>query len=73
MFNVRRYEPYRTDREGRHKGGILILLKNNIAADEIRVDTARPPGSDNTQSDVIGVSLPINGTEIEILGLQRKQ
>ena len=38
-FQMRGYETFRVDREGRHKGGVLILVRNSIAAQEIKIDT----------------------------------
>ena len=39
-FSVRGYETIRFDREGRHKGGVLILVRNFIAAQELKTDSA---------------------------------
>ena len=60
MFSIRGYQPaFRVDREGRHKGGIMILVKNNIPAREVKVDTADPPGSDNRQAEIHGVVVSV--------------
>ena len=53
MFSIRGYQPaFRVDREGRHKGDVLILVKNSTLARELKVDTARPPGSENRQAEI---------------------
>ena len=38
-ISIRGYQTFRLDREGRHKGGVLILVRNNIAASVFKVDT----------------------------------
>ena len=38
-FTIRGYQTFRMDREGRHKGGIMILVRNSIAASDNKVDT----------------------------------
>ena len=38
-FSIRGYQTFRLDRKGRHKGGVLILVRNNIAASDFKVDT----------------------------------
>ena len=35
-FKIRGYQLYRNDRQGRHKGGVLTLVRNNIHAIEIK-------------------------------------
>lgn len=56
-FSVRGYEQYRMDRDG-HKGGLLMLVKNNIAATE----TERR----NDSSEHLTVKLLINKETIHI-------
>ena len=38
-FQVRGYETKRFDREGRHKGGVLFLVRNSIAALDVKIST----------------------------------
>ena len=61
-FTVRGYQTFRMDREGRHKGGVLILVKNNIPASEILVDT-------NQQAKVHGINAIVNNSKITIYNL----
>ena len=35
-FKIRGYQVFRNDRQGRHKGGVLTLVRNNIQAIEIK-------------------------------------
>ena len=74
MFSIRGYQPaFRVDREGRHKGGVLILVKNSIPARELKVDTARPPGSDNRQAEIHGVVATVGETDLNIYNLRNNQ
>ena len=50
------------DREGRHKGGVLILVRNNIAASDFKVDT-------NQQAEIHGVKITVDNSAINILNL----
>ena len=61
-FTVRGYQTFRMDREGRHKGGVLILVKNNIPATEILVNT-------NQQAEVHGINAIVNNSKITIFNL----
>ena len=54
-FSIRGYQCFRLDREARHKGGVLTLIKNNIAATEIKIDTAQ-------EAEIIGCKIIWNGT-----------
>ena len=36
-FSIRGYQTLRMDREGRHKGGVLILVKNDIPAKDFKL------------------------------------
>ena len=38
-FTIRGYQTLKMNREGRHKGGVLILVENSIAAKDLQVDT----------------------------------
>ena len=57
------------DTEGRHKGGVLILVKNSIPARELKVDTARPPGSENRQAEIHSVVAKVGETDLNIYNL----
>ncbi|PVD22167.1 hypothetical protein C0Q70_17972 [Pomacea canaliculata] len=50
------------DREGRHKGGVLILVKNNIPARDFQVDT-------NQQAEINGVKITVDSTVLTIFNL----
>ena len=51
-FQVRGYELFRLDREG-HKGGVLILVRNTLNAEQLRVET-------NQQAEIIGTDIILN-------------
>ena len=59
---IRGYQTFRMDREGRHKGGVLILVGNNIAASDFKVDT-------NQQAEIHGVKITVDNSAISILNL----
>ena len=40
-FLIRGYQCFRMDRENRHKGGVVTLVKNSITASEIKIDTGQ--------------------------------
>ena len=61
-FTVRGYQTFRLDREGRHKGGVMILIRNSIAASDFKVDT-------NHQAEILGVKFSVNNAPINILNL----
>ena len=58
-FLIRGYQSLRLDREARHKGGVLTLIKKNIAAAEIKIDTTQ-------EAEIIGCKLIWNGTTYTI-------
>ena len=65
-LSVRGYTSFRMDREG-HKGGVLILVKNNIAVlEEYKVDT-------NQQSEINGVKIRIEEKEMKIYNIYSPQ
>ena len=64
-FGIRGYQTFRMDRKG-HKGGVIILVKNDIPAKEIQVKTERPEGSDNVQAEIHGVNITLNQTNIKV-------
>ncbi|PVD27236.1 hypothetical protein C0Q70_12391 [Pomacea canaliculata] len=61
-FTIRGYQTFRMDREGRHKGGVLILVKNNIPARDFQVDT-------NQQAEINGVKITVDSTVLTIFNL----
>ena len=62
MPSIRGYTPFRMDREG-HKGGVLILVKNNIVVTEdFKIAT-------NKQAEIHGVKIKINDREICIFNI----
>lgn len=61
-FTIRGYQTFRLDREGRHKGGVLMLIKNNIPAQEIKLDT-------NQQAEVQGVNITMDSSVLTIYNL----
>ena len=61
-FSIRGYQTFRLDREWRHKGGVLILAGNNIAASDLKVDT-------NQQAKIHGVNSIVDNSAISILNL----
>ena len=56
-FTIRGYQSFRKDRKERHKGGIITLIKNNIAANEIETEDTL---------EIQGIKLKKNHTEITI-------
>ena len=40
-FSIRGYQTFRMDREGRQKGGVLILVKNDIPAKDFKINTGQ--------------------------------
>ena len=61
-FIVRGYQTFRMDRVGRHKGGVLTLVRNSIPATEIDVNT-------DQQAEIHGVKITIENTVITIYNL----
>ena len=61
-FSIRGYQTFRLDREGRHKGGVLILVRNSIAASDFKVDT-------NQQAEIHGVKITVDNSAISTLNL----
>ena len=61
-FSIRGYKTFRLDREGRHKGGVLILVRNNIAASDFKVNT-------NQQAEIHGVKITVDNSTINVLNL----
>ena len=61
-FNIRAYQVFRHDREGRAKGGVAILVKNTIPAHEFTVST-------NNQAEIHGVSVIINEKQYKIFNI----
>ena len=61
-FSIRGYQTFRMDREGRHKGGVLILVKNDIPAKDFKIDTGQ-------QSEIHGTHITVGNTNVTILNL----
>ena len=61
-FSTRGYQTFRLDREWRHKGDVLILVQNNIAASNFNVDT-------NQQAEIHGVNITVDNSATSILNL----
>ena len=61
-FTMRGYQAFRMDRQERHKGGVIILVKNNIPAKEISVDTGG-------QAEITGVDVTVNKRQIRVYNL----
>ena len=61
-FNIRGYQTFRMDREGRHKGGVLILVKNSIVAKEFELDTRQ-------QAEIHGVEIILDNKKITLFNL----
>ena len=50
------------DREGRQKGGVLILVKNDIPAKDLKIDTGQ-------QSEIHGAYITVGNTTVTIFNL----
>lgn len=50
------------DREKRHKGGVLILAKNNLPAKHFQVDT-------NQQAQIHGITITVRKSPITVYNL----
>ena len=61
-FSIRGYQTFRLDSEGRHKGGVLILVRNNIAASDFKVDA-------NQQAEIHGVNVTVDNSAMSIHNL----
>ena len=61
-FSIRGYQTFRLDREGWYKGGVLILVQNNIAASDFKVDT-------NQQAEIHGVKITVDNSTINIFNV----
>ena len=58
-FTVRGYQTYRVDRQERHKGGVVILVRNNLPAQQITVVT-------DGQAEITGVDVYVQEKPIRI-------
>ena len=67
-FSIRGYQAFRMDRMG-HKGGVMILVKNEIPAKDFQRKTQRSEGTDNIQAEIHGVDITINQTRIKIFNI----
>ena len=67
-FSIRGYQAFRMDRMG-HKGGVIILIKNEITAKVFQIKTERSKGTANVQAEIHGVDITINQTCIKIFNI----
>ena len=58
-FKIRGYQCFRADREGKHKGRIITLVRNNINA----VETVRHMEG----AEYLGVKMQTNNMELHVL------
>ena len=61
-FSMRGYQVFRQDREGRSKGGVAILVKNSIPAQEFCVNT-------NNQAEIHGVNIMMENEKMTIFNV----
>ena len=61
-FTMRGYHVFRHDREGKTKGGVAILVRKTIPAQEFTVST-------NSQAEIHGVSIIVNGKQYKIFNI----
>ena len=61
-FTMRGYQVFRHDREGRSKGGVAILVKNSIPAQEFVVRT-------NNQAEIHGVNIIVDNQKLRIFSV----
>ena len=61
-FNIRGYQPFRHDRQGRTKGGAALLVRNTIPAKPFTVST-------NDQAEIQGVNIVINDQQMDIVNI----
>ena len=67
-FSIRGYQAFRMDRTGL-KGGVMILVKNEIPAKDFQIKTERSEGTGNVQAEIHGVDITINQTCIKIFNI----
>ena len=65
-FKVRGYQAFRHDRKRTKKGGVLILVKNSIPAQDFIVET-------NEQAEIQGVRIMIGGRQLKIFNVYSPQ
>ena len=58
-FNIKEYQVFRQDRENRTKGGVAILGRNSMQAQDFRVST-------NNQAEIHGVAITLENQQISI-------
>ena len=61
-FNIRGYQVFRRDRVSAHKGGIVILVKNNIPAEEL-------PINNSEESEINAVKLILQDRQLVIFNV----
>ena len=59
IFSIRGYQTFRMDREGRHKGGVLILVKNDITSKDFKINTGQ-------RSEIHGAHITMGNTTVTI-------
>ena len=62
MFSIREYQTLRMNREGRHKGGVLILVKNDITSKDFKINTGQ-------RSEIHGTHITVGNTTVTIFNL----
>ena len=60
-FSIRGYQTFRADREG-HKGGVMVLVKNSIAAKDFIVNT-------DNQAEIQGIQFNAEKTALTVFNL----
>ena len=65
-FKVRGYQAFRHDRKRTKKGGVLILVKNSIPAQDFIVET-------NEQAEIQGVKITIGDRQLKIFNVYSPQ
>ncbi|RUS68475.1 hypothetical protein EGW08_023763 [Elysia chlorotica] len=61
-FTIRGYQTFRSDREGRTKGGVAILVRNSIPTQEFAVNTSN-------QAEIHGVTIKADNQHIQIFNV----
>ena len=65
-FTIRGYQTFSMPREGRTKGGVLILVRNEIPATEFKLDT-------NQQTEIHGIKFTVDNTDITLFNVYSPQ
>ena len=67
-FSIRGYQAFTMDQTG-HKGGVMILVKNEIPTKDFQIKMERSEGTGNVQAEIQGVDITINQTCIKIFNI----